>query len=147
MRRSGLLFCCYALLLAPLSPAFADPGPALADGPLPRIVLSGLESYKKDGPEEAMKAWLKDSVLENDPNALSQAGALRQAQARYGAYRGFHEISMRSVSASTAIVCLTLDYDKGPLYAKFVVYRTQPGAVLTNLVFDVDENAVVPACL
>ncbi len=113
---------------------------------LPRVVVSGLESYRKDGPVEAVKAWVKDGVLEADPEALAQAGVLRQAQAAYGAYRGFHVISVRELSGSTTVVLLTLDYEKGPMFAKFVAYRTQPGSVLTNMVFKTDEEAVVPAC-
>ena len=142
----GVLWCAQALPPA----ALADPGAAqgatsdAAQVELPRIVISGLESYKKDGPDEAVKAWVKDGVLEGSPAAKAASDALREAQATYGAYRGFHVISARNLSGSTVLVYVTLDYDHGPLFAKFIAYRTTQGTVLTSLLFKMDESEILP---
>ena len=131
--------------------ALPAPGTAQAQAPaaevkLPKIVRLGLESYRKDGLDEAMKAWVKGGVLENGPEPAQAAAMLGQAQTRYGAYRGFDLIRVQAVSSSTELVYLTLDYDRGPVFAKFVVYRTQIGTVLTDFAFAMDEAAVIPSC-
>jgi hypothetical protein len=147
MKRLLPLFC----LVTFFSPAlFAQngppPDPEDSVAKLPRIVRDGLDAYRKDGPEEAIKTWVKNGVLDGNEAATSQVASLTGAQNLYGAYRGFHIISVRAVSGSTVQACLTLDYDHGPLFAKFVAYRSVVGSVLTSFRFDPDEEHLLPSC-
>ncbi|MHB8412326.1 MAG: hypothetical protein ACYDDI_10330 [Candidatus Acidiferrales bacterium] len=105
-------------------------------GDVPKIVLSGLEAYKAEGPEAAVKAWIKGSPSEGSKDALSESNILRQIQDFYGAYKTFDVISFRNLSPTTRITYLILDYEKGPLFAKFVSYRTERGWILTYFTFN-----------
>ncbi len=113
---------------------------------VPKIILSGLEAYKTEGPEAAIKAWLKGSAIEGSKEALSQANNLRQIEDFYGAYKAFELIRSRSLTPTTRIIYLTLDYEKGPLFAKFLVYRAGQGWILAYFTFNTKEDVVVPAC-
>jgi len=113
---------------------------------VPKIILSGLEAYKAEGPEAAIKAWLKGSPIEGSKDALTQANNLRQVQDYYGAYKAFDTISSRDLSPTTRIVYLTLNYEKGPLFAKFLVYRTEQGWILVSFLFNTKDELVIPAC-
>lgn len=113
---------------------------------VPKIILSGLEAYKAEGPEAAIKAWLKGSPLEGSKDALTQANNLHQIQDYYGAYKAFDPIRSRSLSPTTRIIYLTMDYEKGPLFAKFVAYRTEQGWILTSFTFNTKDELIIPAC-
>ncbi len=113
---------------------------------VPKIIFLGFDQYKANGPDAAVKTWIQAGPLDGSKDALSQAGVLRQAQNDYGPYKAFELISSRNISPSTRIFYITIEYDKGPLFAKFVIYRTDQGWVLTSFTFNADEDKILPDC-
>jgi hypothetical protein len=111
---------------------------------LPKILLSGSEAYKAEGPEAAIKTWLKGSSMEGSRDALSQANILRQVQDFYGAYKSFELISSRNLTPTTRVIYLALDYEKGPLFAKFMFYRSEQGWIVVNFAFNTKEELIIP---
>ena len=146
MRKSALLFCFCFLAFGQLTlqAQTPDSNQKQVSESLQPVILSGLQAYKDKGPEDAVRAWIKDSPLDGNKDALTQANNLRQVQDYYGTYRGYEVIGMRELSAKTRIVYLVLDYDKGPLFAKFVIYHADQGWILTNFLFNTKEEAVLP---
>lgn len=139
MRRIAWLLCVCFLL--PASCAFSQ-SPA---GPeVPKVLILGFDAYKMGGPDEAMRTWLRGSPNEGNRDVFSQALVLRSVQETYGAYRGFQVVSAREVTPSTRILYMTIDYEKGPLFAKFVLYRTDPGWIVTDLAFNANDAAILP---
>ncbi len=116
-----------------------------ASDDVPKIIVSGLDAYKSDGPEAAIKAWLKGSSLEGSKEAISQANVLREVQDYYGAYKSFDRISTRTITPSIRVLYLSLNFEKGPLFAKFVVYRAESGWILVNFVFNTKEELILPS--
>jgi hypothetical protein len=134
----GLLLCVFA------SFGSSAAGQATSDD-LPKIIVSGLDAYKADGPEAAIKAWLKGSSIEGSRDAISQSNVLRQVQDYYGAYKSFDRISGRTITPTTRVLYLALNFEKGPLFAKFVIYRTDSGWILVNFVFNTKEELILPS--
>ena len=144
--RKFVFFCCSCVLLAAQFAVGAQTSDSTKKGSadLPPIVVAGLEAYKEKGPEEAVRAWIKGSPLDGSKDALTQANGLRQIQDFYGAYQSFEVISSRELASKTRILYLALDYEKGPLFAKFVVYRSNQGWILTSFNFNTKEEAILP---
>ena len=111
---------------------------------MPKIVRLGLDAYKNGGPDDAVTAWLQGSVLGGSKEALDAANLLRQVRTVYGAYLGFDVISVRDLTPTTRVLYLALDYDSGPVFARFVVYRAKPGWIVTDFLFDRKEDLVLP---
>jgi len=111
---------------------------------VPKIVLSGLEAYKAEGADAAIKAWIKGSSLDGSKDALSQANVLRQIQDFYGSYKTFELIRARNLTPNIKIIYVALDYEKGPLFAKFVVYQTEQVWILTTFTFNTKEELIIP---
>lgn len=111
---------------------------------LPKIIRSGLEAYKAEGPEAAIKAWIKGSPIDGSKDALTQANILRQIQDFYGVYKTFDVISTRNLSPNIRIVYVALNFEKGPLFAKFVVYQTAEGWILTTFNFNTKDELIIP---
>jgi len=131
------------LLLA----TFARAGvPELGSEEIPKVIVSGLDAYKADGPEAAIKTWLKGSPVEGSKEALSQANILRQIQDFYGAYKGFHLVQSRNIGPTSRILYLVLDYETGPVFFKFEVFRTEQAWILTSFTLNTHPEQILPDC-
>jgi hypothetical protein len=146
MRKFLFLLCSCALFFG--HPSLAQSSNVnkkeTAEG-LPPMILSGLEAYKDKGPEEAVRAWIKDSPIDGSKDALSQSNTLRQIQDFYGAYQAFEVISTRELTPRIRAIYLALDFEKGPLFAKFLVYRSNQQWILTSFNFNTKEELILPA--
>ena len=123
-------------LLAPIT--------ALAENDLPNILLTGLSEYKVNGPEAAVKAWIKGSAFETSVEALSQANTFRQVETMYGAYTGYQAIKVKVISKTAKMVYLSMDYEKGPLFASFLSYKSGDKWILTSFTFNMKPEVVLP---
>jgi hypothetical protein len=150
MRKGVFLFSVFALwsacaLLFVQLPAV---GQAVIKAPtaeeLPPVILSGLQAYKDKGPDEAVRIWIKDGPIDGSKEALSQGNNLRQVQEFYGAYQLFEVVSAYEIGRRTRIFYLTLDFENGPVFAKFVVYQANHRWVLTDFNFNTKEEMIFP---
>lgn len=140
MRRLVLWVCAVCVLSVPRIYSQSEGGT-----PLPKVLVAGFDSYRAAGPDEALRVWLRNSPLEGSPDLGAQAKILHAAQGEFGPWRSFDVVGIHQVSPSTRIVYMTLDFDRGPLFAKFVLYRTEPGWIVTNLLFSPNDADVLPA--
>jgi hypothetical protein len=111
---------------------------------LPPVIMSGLDGYKTKGAEEAIRLWIKDSPIEGSKEAMTQADTLRQAETLYGAYQWYEIIRTREISPRTLTIDLVLDYERGPLFVRFVVYRSNHRWVMTYFDFSFREENIFP---
>jgi hypothetical protein len=145
MHKRIFLLCSCALLflqLTAVGQSLIKGGGTVED--LPPFVLSGLQAYKDKGPDEAVRLWIKDSPIDGSKEALSQANTLRQIQDFYGGYQFFEVISAYEIGHRTRIFYLTLNFEKGPLFAKFVVYQSNHRWILTSFDFNTKEEMILP---
>ena len=111
---------------------------------LPSVVEAGLKAYKAEGAQAAIKEWAKGSPFENNPQALSNANVLKQIEDLYGSYLGFEPVQVHDVSPGTQIVYFVMNYAKGPLFARFVLFRTGSQSVVVSFKFHTDVEQVFP---
>lgn len=145
VRALGLVTLCFVLIAFFLSSSARAQKPGSDE--IPRVILAGMDAYKTDGPEAAIKAWLKGSPIEGSRDALSQANIMRQVQDYYGTFKAFELISSKSLSPSNRIFYLSLNYEKGPLFAKFLVYRSQDSWIVVSFNFNTKEEVIIPSNL
>ncbi|HTV14309.1 MAG TPA: hypothetical protein VME68_06315 [Acidobacteriaceae bacterium] len=140
MLRMALFLCVISVLPAPLALSQSESGP-----PVPRILEAGFDAYRAGGPDEALRVWLRNSPLEGTGEIGKADQVLHAAQIQFGQWRSFDIISDHTISRSTRVIYMTLDFDKGPLFAKFVLYRTEPGYIVTSVAFSPNDTDVLPA--
>jgi hypothetical protein len=141
------VFCCsYAVLFASLTSASqtATPNNTAAGAVAPPIVIAGFDAYKSKGPEDAVRTWIKGAGIDGSKEALSQSNNLRQIEDYYGKYQNFEVVKVQTISPKTQAVYVVMDYEKGPVFAKFMVYRTDQGWVLAYFTFNTKEELVFP---
>ncbi|HEY8996474.1 MAG TPA: hypothetical protein VIM60_01170 [Edaphobacter sp.] len=111
---------------------------------VPLFIVNGINAYKSVGPEAAIKAWAEFGALQDSKDANDQAAYLHQVQSLYGPLEGYDFISSRILSPRTRVLYLTFDYERGPVFAKFVIYRSSQRWLLTSLDFNLREEMILP---
>ena len=92
---------------------------------LPAIVRSGFSLYKADGAQAAITAWMVGSPIALSDQPEREVRSLRQFESRFGAYQDFHVVRIVTISPTTQMIYLQLDYLNGPAFGKFLVYQAR----------------------
>lgn len=119
---------------------------AYAQAPNARTLFeSGATDYLKSGAASAISTWLKGSALEGNTQATSQANTLRQIEDFYGKPESFEFVSESSITNRSSIVLGVINYQKGPLYARFQIYKLPTGLwVATEFKFHTEAAQIFP---
>lgn len=136
LRAIGLGFlCAWSLLLMA-----AEPGPAL-----PSVVQSGLTLLASGGPQPAVDTWFQGGILERYEGANRNTEQRLKAFAdRLGNYRAYELIETRAIGRTSQLLYLTLNFDRGAVYARFLVCRADKQWVVQSLAFDLKPEALMP---
>jgi len=92
-----------------------------------QIIERGLAAYKDSGAKAAVEAWIQGSAIEGSKEALSQANNLRQVEDFYGKYDSFDIIKANEITKKVSIVFLVINYQNGPLFARFDTFKNNKG--------------------
>lgn len=84
--------------------------------------------------------------MEGSKDALAQANNLRQVEEFYGKYVDFHPIRRYAITSTSQICYLVMDYERGPLFAVFLVYKQKDRWSLVTFKFHTDCGQVWPSC-
>lgn len=113
-----------------------------------KLIKAGVTSYKKEEAKACILAWLKGSALEGSKEALSQANMLRQIEDFYGKVIDYDIIKINNLSKRSQICFLVINYQKGPLYCRFQVYKNMNDKwVATEFKFHTEANMIFPSNL
>lgn len=149
MRRFSLVF---------LSLAFVCSNAASAQGTVadearhhfdvPHIVIDGIIAYHDKGPDAAVQTWMANSSAPMRGVAQQQADILRKLPFAYGSFRDFEVLGTENLSQRVRIVYVVLNYDKGPIFGSFNLYRSvDQGWLVTKLAFSETPDIVLPATM
>ena len=110
-----------------------------------QIIERGLNAYKKFGAKAAVKAWIQGSAIEGSKEALSQANNLRQIEDFYGKYDSFEIIKINKITEKVNIVSLVINYQNGPLFARFDTFKNNKGQwVVPTFSFNTKITQIFP---
>lgn len=129
------VLCAWSLLLVA-----AEPGSGL-----PPVVQSGLTLLASGGPQPAVDTWFQGGILERDEGANTATERRLKAFAdRLGNYRSYESIETRAIGRTSQILYLALNFERGAVYARFLVCRADKQWVVQSLAFDLTPEALMP---
>jgi hypothetical protein len=134
------------LLTTPLARA-ADAPPPAPPAAATDIVLAGLKAYQEKGATEAIAAWIKGSAMDGSKEALSQAGQFERIETFYGKLTGWEVLREEPIAATSTLIFVSMNYEKGPIFARFHLYRGSTGWMIANFDFNTKPEAVMPSVL
>ena len=122
----------------------AHPAPKDELNKVPDIVLAGLTAYQSQGAQVAIRIWTKGGPIEGNEDTLKSVEVFNQVQAVYGKYVGYELVKTQSINSTSKMVYLQMNYEKGPLFGKFLCYWTGNAWILTGrFVFNTDPKQVL----
>lgn len=126
--------------LAPVLISAADSSPAL-----PAIIQAGFDSWAKGGGVEgAIYLWQKGGLLEGSNRAAEVSGRLHRASQNLGSSIGYEQLKLDSVGKSSLVLYLSLNFQRGAVYARFLLYHTDKSWVVQDMDFSTRPEAIMP---
>ena len=113
--------------------------------PAPPVIAAGMNAYKESGPQGAIKTWLEGSALEGSKEAMSQANMLNQVHDFYGAYQSYEIIQTHAIGASSQMIYLALNCERGAVFAKFLAFKRGTKWVVSSFKFHTSPEEALPA--
>lgn len=108
----------------------------------------GAAAYIKEGANAAIASWLKGSALEGNVQATSQANGLKQIEDFYGKPESFEVLTETKVSERAVTLLAVINFQKGPLFARFNLYRLQGGGWVTaEFKVNTDATQLFPSAM
>ena len=112
----------------------------------PPLIAKGLAAYKVSGPEAAIKVWIKGSAMEKKrEESLAYAENFKQVGEFYGKYLGYQLIEVKEITETSRVVIISMNYELGPVYAKFLTYKAKTGWILVSFDFNTKPEIILPA--
>lgn len=137
--RLGLLFTLVVGGLA-LPAANADG----ADTTVPAIIQDGFKIWAAKDASYAFDVWKKGGLLETDAKPAKLARYFGQMDRLLGNYRSYEIVQSKSISGSSRIIYLSINFEHAAAYGRFHVYQTDKGWVVQNMDFSTRPEAVMP---
>ena len=112
----------------------------------PSLIAEGLTAYKADGPEAAIKVWIKGSAMEKKTEeSLAYAKNFEQVGEFYGKYLDYQLIEVKEITNTSRVVIISMNYELGPVYAKFLTYKAKAGWILVSFDFNTKPEIILPS--
>lgn len=124
---------------------FASSSSLAAEPGAKALVVRGLSAYITEGPDAAIKAWLKGSGMEGNMQALTQANNLRQIEDFYGKPESYDVVKVNIITPRAEMIVFSINHNKGIVFGRLQAYRTKSGQwVSTEFKFSTDAVAFLP---
>jgi hypothetical protein len=82
--------------------------------------------------------------MEGSNKAAVQAGYFRSLSQTLGNYKSHEVIQSNGVSRASQVIYLSLNFERGLVYGRFLLYQTGKDWVLQNMDFSDRPEAVMP---
>jgi hypothetical protein len=136
--RSVLTLCIGCGCVLPLVVALA----ADSASSIPPVLQAGFDSLQKGQISPAITAWRQGGLLEKSSSAL-YFNYFTEAQSAIGTYRSYDWITTKSVGNNSKVIYLSINYERGAIYARFLLYLAKDW-VVQSMDFNTRPEALMP---
>lgn len=137
-RAVAIIVTCVALSAA----TYAAQGPSV-----PPVVRRGLDAYRSNGGDAAIRAWLVNSPLANDSGAANSVIVLRRLEQVYGSMVGDEVLKVNPIGNHVVRVYVVLLFQKGPVYMWLKCYETASQWLVSAFLFNPRPDPILPSTL
>ncbi len=82
--------------------------------------------------------------MEGSSKAASQAGFFRGLSRGLGNYKSHEVIQSKEVSHASQVIYLSINFERGVVYGRFLIYQTEKDWVVQNMDFSERPEAIMP---
>ena len=117
---------------------------AVSNPSVPMVIQDGFTIWAKGGALFAFEAWQKGGFLEDSRKVASQSSYIRRLDQAIGNYKSYDLVESKGIGPSSQILYFAVNFERGALYARFLVYRTEKAWVVQDMDFSTKPEAVMP---
>ncbi len=82
--------------------------------------------------------------MEGSNKAAAQARYFRSLGQALGNYKSHEFLETKAIGRSSQVLYLSINFDKGAVYGRFLLYRTEKDWVVQNMDFNDRPEAIMP---
>ncbi len=138
--RSHLILAVVCLGLLGRAPAVE----AAANPSVPVVIQDGFAAWAKNGAPYAFDTWRKGGFMDDSRKVAAQSSYFQRIDQAIGYYRSFDLVESKPIGSSSQILYLAVNFERGAIYARFLVYRTEKAWVVQDMDFSTKPEAVMP---
>jgi hypothetical protein len=119
---------------------------AAATAPLPPVIQSGFALLVKSGGAVgvALDEWKKGGLIEDAKKAEILAGYFKRLDAAVGTYKSYELVESKQIGQSTELFYLAMNFERGAVYGRFLMYQTAKGWVVQDMDFTTKPEMIMP---
>lgn len=114
------------------------------NSPIPPIVQAGLAVYASGGADPALSVWRKGGALDNEKSSEDHLDELKHWEKSIGHYKSYELIETKDIGTASKVFYLAMNFERGAVYASFVVYKTRKDWVVQSMDFDTKPEEILP---
>ncbi len=122
----------------------AQPAEAATNPSVPAVVQDGFAAWSKGGAILAFDTWPRGGLLEGSRKLASQSDYFKRLDRALGNYRSYELVESKAIGTTSQILYLAMSFERGAVYARFLVYRTEKGWVVQDMDFNTKPEAIMP---
>ena len=112
---------------------------------LPALIEAGFQAWTKGGGIDAiLMTWQRGGLLEGSNKAATEARYFRNLMPTLGNYKSHELIHSKAISRASQVVYLSINFERGVVYGRFLVYRTDKDWVVQNMDFSERPETIMP---
>ena len=111
---------------------------------IPSILQAGFTFFKQQHPEKGLDAWKQGGLVGAEFPTVANASYFTQAERTLGKYVSYELITVKMVGASSRVIYLSINYARGAVYARFLMYHGESGWVVQSMDFNTRPEALMP---
>ena len=131
-------------LLCGLTLSWLHSAAAQSNGALAPILQEGFSAWARSGANLALDAWQKGGFLEGDNKVAAEVSYFRRLERGLGNYRSYETLDIKGVGQNSQIAYVSINFERGAVYGRFLLYRTDKAWVVQNMDFSIKPEAIMP---
>ncbi len=113
--------------------------------PVPPVIQAGFESWTKGGGVQgAVYLWQKGGLMDGDGRVSELSSRLQRVAQALGGYSTYELLKTDPIGKSSQVLYLAMNFQRGAVFARFVLYRTEKAWVVQEMDFSTRPEAIMP---
>jgi hypothetical protein len=138
--RAVLVCICGCALVCPVVSSVAG----VPSGSGPAVIQDGFASWLKGGVDSALYVWKNGGLLEGGNKVSTLSSSLKSVASSIGTYKSYETLQIKPIGKTSEVVYVSVNCERGALFARFLLYRTDKDWVVQDVVFSVKPEAIMP---
>jgi hypothetical protein len=135
------LVVAFASLLLLIQPGVQAAKPAM---PVPPIMQLGFDACAKEGVKTAIGIWTKGTFNEDKEYLNKLVETFAQFEEAAGKFRSVELLATQEVAANSRLVYYEMDYERGAMFARFLLYKTELGWTVQAFTYNLSPDVIMP---